>query len=74
MNYLYVNDYVVDFMSGNLEVGIYTTKNYDNENVIVQVIRGIEEEHLQVITCQNNGWLRINCYYLDGTTTETFKK
>ena len=74
MENICVNDYVVDFMSNRLDYGLYTTINANNENVILQVIRGEIEDYLQVITCQNNNCLKITCYYEDGTIIETFKK
>lgn len=41
------------------------TKTYTNES---------GETVKQYKTYQHNGWIRINEYYPDGTTTETFEK
>lgn len=48
------------------EYGEYVEKHtYTNE---------YGEEIKQTKTYQNNGWIRINELYPDGTTTETFEK
>lgn len=44
--------------------------NSDGENVIVT----IDEESASVITVQENGWLRQNIYYPDGTEEELYTK
>lgn len=51
-----------------------TAVNENNENIVIE--EGKEESlHFYVITtAQNNGYLRINHYYEDGTVTETFGK
>lgn len=45
-------------------------KNEDGERVIVS----INDNFAVVTTLQNNGWLRSNTYYPDGTATETFER
>lgn len=58
------------------------TKNVDlpalctiNEETAI-VTRGVDDcgKYFKVDTAQNNGWLRINHYYEDGTITETFER
>lgn len=50
---------------------------YINENGEYVVIRTYTNEDGEVVkqtkTYQNNGWIRINETYPDGTTTETFE-
>lgn len=49
---------------------------YENEEgELVTLIRGITDDGIEYVTkktLQNNNHTRINCYYEDGTTTETF--
>lgn len=45
-------------------------KNEHGENVIVS----INDNFAVVTTLQNNGWLRSNTYYPDGTETEEYEK
>lgn len=51
---------------------------YMNENGEYVVKRTYTDEDGQVVkqtkTYQNNGWIRINEVYPDGTETETFEK
>ena len=66
-----LNDLIEDFKNDNMSVGsIFASENENGENVIIQVFK----DYLQVKTCQDNGWLRINCYYKDGTITEDYEK
>ena len=45
-------------------------KNEHGENIIVS----INDNFAVVTTLQNNGWLRSNTYYPDGTETEEYEK
>lgn len=66
-------DFINDFMNNNLDIEIekyYYSENEKGNAVLVKLYN----DYLQVITCQDNGWLRINCYYKDGTITEDYKK
>ena len=51
---------------------------YENENGELVEVRTYTneagEEVKQIKTYQNNGWIRINETYSDGTTTETFER
>lgn len=50
---------------------------YENENGEYVTIRTVTDEsgtYKEYRTYQNNGWIRINCVYEDGMTTETFEK
>lgn len=53
-------------MFNTLLVGV----NDDGENVIVTVF----EDRIEFVTCQKNGWCRINIYHRDGTYEELYKK
>ena len=45
-------------------------ENEDGEKVIVS----IDEESAEVKTLQDNGWIRINIYYPDGTEEELYTR
>ena len=59
-----------NFKNNELEIGIYTSKNQDGQNLLVEVMG----DCLKITTMQDNGWARINEYYRDGTTTESYTK
>ena len=42
--------------------------NEDGENVIVS----IDDRLAEVKTLQKNGWIRVNTYWYDGTSEETY--
>lgn len=67
---LYPIDLLKKIKNKEIELGSYTSVNEDGEDVIVS----IKEKYLRTDTIQSNGWIRINCYYLDGTKTETFTR
>lgn len=48
----------------------FSATNSSKENVIVQRYQG----YIRLDTYQNNGWIRVNEYYPDGTITETFER
>ena len=55
------------FILGKLEPGIYSSKNENNDNLIV----GIGNNGFQISTEQANGWTRVNIYtYGNGQWTE----
>lgn len=43
---------------------------------LVVIERGKDEagEFFKTVTSQENGWLRINTYYADGSAEETYRK
>ena len=45
-------------------------ENEDGEKVIVS----IDEESAEIKTLQDNGWIRINIYYPDGTEEELYTR
>lgn len=49
-----------------------TAQNSDGENIIVS--KGETSDSYRTDTFQSNGWIRINEYYSDGTTTETYER
>ena len=51
-------------------VSPFSAQNIDDEDVVIQRY----PDCIQLMTFQNNGWIRINEYYPDGTTTETYEK
>ena len=66
-----IQNYIDKYITGQLAVGdCYYMKNENDEDVIVVVLNNC----LRSITKQNNDWLRINEYYQDGTTTETYER
>ena len=68
----YPSDLVQRLRENKIEFGMYTSKNEDGEDLIVE----ISKEYVRVDTIQKNGWIRINYYYLDEeeTVTEMYKK
>ena len=63
-------DLLNDFYNNMVEPNIYTTKNENNEDIIIE----ITNDYLKTSTSQNNGWLRINIYHKDRTTEEYYDK
>lgn len=49
-------------------------KNEKGERVIVEKGHNGDLEYYQLSTFQNNDWVRINCYYEDGSIDETYEK
>lgn len=47
-----------------------TGVNESGENVIVSV----SSDNVSVRTLQNNGWARLNVYWLDGTVEESYER
>jgi len=45
-------------------------ENSDGEKVIVS----IDEESAEIKTLQDNGWIRVNVYYPDGTEEELYRR
>lgn len=48
----------------------FSATNSQNENVIVQRTH----DYIRLDTFQDNGWIRVNEYYPDGTITETYER
>lgn len=69
---VYPRDLVEKTKKNEIELGFYTSKNEDGEDLIVE----ISKDYVRVDTIQKNGWIRINYYYLDEeeTVTEMYKK
>ena len=65
-----LTELIDDFKKDKLEQGLFTSTNEYGNNVIVEVF----SDCLKISTLQNNGWTRINEYYKDGTTTESYTK
>lgn len=47
---------------------MYPGTNENGETVHISIFH----EHIVVSTMQKNGWVRVNTYYKDGTSEETF--
>lgn len=63
----------LETMTKNKQLPIMGT-NEDNEVVIIESGASIGEKFFRVTTVQKNDWLRINTYWENGTTEETYKK
>lgn len=51
--------------------GLLTTgKSANGENIILTV----GEDYITTETLQRNDWIRVNTYWADGTTEETYKR
>ena len=47
----------------------------DNDEVIIISKGSVDgNKYYEIQTAQNNGWVRINCYYEDGQADETFER
>lgn len=57
-----IDDMKQRFILGLLEQGIFTSKNENNEDIIVSV----GSNGFQISTEQSNGWTRINIYTYEG--------
>lgn len=60
---------IEEFKAGTLELGLFAGTN-DKKNI---VIVKVTDNELIITTCQDNGWLRKNIYYRDGTTEEIYE-
>lgn len=60
-----------DASLNNMNTNLLSGKNTDGENVILQ---RLSRDCILLITCQDNGWLRKNYYYEDGSTEETYER
>lgn len=51
-------------------------KNEDGQTIIVSVVKDIEDgsDAFKVETAQDNGWMRVNIYYKDGTVEELYER
>jgi len=49
-------------------------KNADNENVIIERGRLSGRRFFRISTSQNNGWMRYNTFWEDGSTAETYRR
>lgn len=65
-----VEDLINKFMNNELKVGLSFSNNINNENVIVIV----NDNTLDIATCQKNNWIRHNVYYRDGTCEEYYDR
>ena len=45
-----------------------------NENVVIERGNDGEQNFFKVTTTQSNGWHRINTYYADGSSDETYER
>lgn len=54
----------------------YVGVNDKGENVIYSVVKNSDtgEVYYQTETCQNNGWVRTNTYYKDGSSEEFYTR
>ena len=59
-----------EFYDGKTELGLYTSTNENNEQIIVE----ITNEYLKTSVFQGNGWIRINIYHKDHTTEELYER
>lgn len=65
-----IKDLINDWKNEKIELGLYTTKDENNTNVIIE----ITNDYIKISTPQNNGWTRVNYYYKDNTAEETYER
>lgn len=58
------------FYENNVELGIFTSKNENDEDIIIE----ITNDYLKTSTIQQNSWIRVNIYYKDRTIEEIYEK
>lgn len=63
-------DLLNSFYENNVELGIFTSKNENDEDIIIE----ITNDYLKTSTMQQNGYIRVNIYYKDRTTEEIYEK
>ena len=51
-----------------------STTNQDGEDVIISEGSIDGNHYYELQTLQKNGWIRTNCYYVDGTVDESFSR
>jgi len=51
-----------------------TAENEGGERVIIEKGHNGDLEYYRLSTFQNNDWVRINCYYEDGSIDETYER
>lgn len=67
-----IKDIIDKLKKGEIEIGIYTAKNENNED---EVILCLSENDIIIYTPQENGWIRINQYDGEGKMIgETYEK
>lgn len=59
-----------EFYDNKLELGLYTSSNENNEQMIVE----ITDEYLKASVFQENGWTRVNIYHKDHTNEELYER
>lgn len=61
----------IDYMTREKEFPVFG-KNEHNENIIID--KGIRsgKRLYMITTSQNNGWIRLNTFFEDGSTEETY--
>lgn len=64
------NIFLEEFYDNKVALGTYTTKNENDENIIVEVT----EENLKISTCQSNGWIKVKCYCKDHIIEEYYEQ
>ena len=50
------------------------TSSITNENCVIERGNDGQQDFFKLTTTQHNGWHRINIYYADGSTDETYEK
>lgn len=51
-----------------------TAENEDKERVVIEKLYNGDMKYYRLSTFQNNDWVRINCYYEDGSIDTTYEK
>ena len=52
----------------------FTAENENGERVIIEKGYNGDLKYYRLATFQNNDWIKINCYYEDGSIDETYKR
>ena len=56
------------------QLPMVATSTITNENVVIERGNDGAQNFFKLTTTQRNGWHRINTYYADGSTEETYEK
>lgn len=61
-------------LTSGKQLPMVATSSITNEKVVIECGSDGTQDFFRTITAQTNGWNRINTYYADGSTDETYEK
>ena len=61
-------------LTSGKQLPMVATSSITGENVLIECGNDGQQNFYKLTTTQSNGWHRINTYYADGSTDETYEK